>query len=300
MRLEGRSTNELMDKIAAWQIASEAMTTNSFLPMSLMLLSMAATLGCAGVEGDDDQEALGVTQEAALTANALTANALTANALTANALTANALTANALTANALTANALTSAALTDPSARELLKYVTSCALPANKKVEFTSEGVLYSYPGQLALAPEWGLAGGSCNAECQGWVSACLLARLDYLGQKVTISLRGDKAALKPSHTELSTYTQREGTYYGNIFQVAQERLACIAPGSTELLRVCGPTVNNCVVDAIGTCNKTCDAPASDGSFPNCRDEVRFHGNFPAGTKAYPQSVTVFLKSSCH
>jgi len=289
-----------MDKIEAWQIASEAMTTNPVLPLSLVLLSMATTLGCAGPDVDDDQEALGVTQEAALTANALTANALTANALTANALTANALTANALTANALTANALTANALKDPSARELLKYITSCALPEDKKVEFISQGVKYSYPGQLALAPEWGKNGGTCNAECQGWVSSCLLARLDYLGQKVTISLRGDHAALKPTLWERLTYTEREGTYYGNIFKPTQERLACISPGAVGLPRVCGPTVNNCAVDAIGKCDKTCDAPALDGSFPNCRDEVRVNGKFPIGTKTYPRSVTVFLKSSCH
>ena len=274
--------------------------TNCFLPLSLVLLSMATTLGCAGAEGDDDQDALGVTQEAVLTANALTANALTANALTANALTINALTANALTANALTANALTANALKDPSARELLKYVTSCALPANKKVQFTSQGVTYSYPGQLGLASEWGKTGGKCNAECQGWVSACLLARLDFLGQKVTISLRGDKDQLEPTHAERAQYTQREGTYYGNVFKPVQERLACISPGSFGLARVCGPTTANCVVDVVGKCDKTCDAADCDESFLNCRDEARVNGKFPVGTKAYPQSITVFLKPSCH
>ncbi len=258
---------------------------NSFLPRSMMLLSMIATLGCAGVEGDDDQEALGQTQQAALTSNALTSNALTSNALT---------------SNALTSNALTSNALTDPNGRELLKYVTNCALPAGQSVEFVSEGVTYSYPGHLGLAPEWGLEDGSCNEECQGWVSACLLARLDYLGEKVTISLRGDKAALTPTLAEFAMYTKREGTYYGNVFKPTQERLACIAPGGAGLPRVCGPSTDNCVVDVIGTCNKTCAAPDWDGSYSNCRDEVKANGKFPVGTKTYPQAVTVFLKTSWH
>jgi hypothetical protein len=290
--------NELMDKIAASQIASEAMTTNSFLPLSVMMLSMATALGCAGIEGDDDQEALGVTQEAAMTANAMTANAMTANAMTANALTTNAFTANSLTASALTTNPLTAAALKDPNARELLKYITSCALPEGKSITFATKGVKYTYPGQLNLAPEWGVAGGSCNEECQGWVSACLLARIDYLGEKVTISLRGDKAALTPTFAELATYTKREGTYYGNVFKATQERLACISPSNTGLPRVCGPSLDDCVVDAIGSCSKTCDAPDWDGSFPNCRDEVRVNGKFPVGTNTYPQAVTVFLKTS--
>ncbi len=254
--------------------------TNSFLPLSVMLLSMTTTLGCAGVEVDDDQEALGVTQQVALTSNALTSNALTSNALTSNALTSN--------------------ALTDPSGRELLKYVTNCALAEGQSVEFVSEGVTYSYPGQLGLAPEWGLEGGSCNAACQGWVSACLLARLDYLGEKVTISLRGNNAALTPTFTEFKKYTKREGTYYGNVFKTTQERLACLAPGKTEIPRVCGPSIDNCVVDVIDQCNKTCDAPKWDGGYSNCRDEVKVKGKFPAGTKTYPQAVTVFLKTSGH
>src|SRR6478609_9746702 len=76
----------------------------------------------------------------ALSANALSANALSANALSANALSANALSANALSANALSANALTSTALKDPLARQFLKYVVSCALPADQVVNMSIEG----------------------------------------------------------------------------------------------------------------------------------------------------------------
>src|SRR5579872_3001350 len=164
-----------------------------------VLGSLAAVLtavGCGAPAADDLGEVKSAqTTENALTANALTANALTANALTANALTANALTANALTANALTANALTANALTAnaltanaltangmTATAEFLKYAVSCALPAGQTVTVTVDGVTHTFPGQLGLAPEWGMDHGSCDGECQRWVSACMLARVDAAG----------------------------------------------------------------------------------------------------------------------
>ena len=145
--------------------------------------------------GDDDAETI---QAAITVENALTANALTANALTANALTANALTANALTANALTANALTANGLRDPLAREFLKYVVSCALDEDDSVSFKIDGKRYEFRGALGLAPEWGRSHGSCDGDCQRWVSACVLARVDAAGVKRMISIRGEQPRAAP------------------------------------------------------------------------------------------------------
>ena len=43
----------------------------------------------------------------------------------------------------------------------------------------------------IALAREWGVDQGSCSESCQRWISACLLARTNYWGRPVSISLRG-------------------------------------------------------------------------------------------------------------
>jgi hypothetical protein len=293
--------NEFMDKISAWQIASEAMMNHSILPLCTMLACTVSVLGCIGPEGtDDDTESLATTQEAALTSNALTSNALTSNALTSNALTSNALTSNALTSNALTSNALTSNALTsnglaDPNAREVFKYIVSCALPSTSSVDLTIGGVDYSFQGELGLAPKWGAVGGQCNTACQEWVSACVMARVDFLGEKVSISVRGAQSALVPSPTELAAYTYREGAYYGNIFLTTPVRDACIAPGRTGLPRVCGPSLDGCVVDAIGGCGTVCQGSAGFGSFMGCADHAKVNGQFPVGTHFYPTAVTVLL-----
>jgi hypothetical protein len=241
-----------------------------------------AMLACSAPAPEAGDELTGITHDADVTQNALTANALTANALTANALTANALTANALTAN--------------PLARQFLKYVVGCALPAGAHLNLALGGQTYGFDGAIGLSPAWGNAGGRCDAGCRGWVSACVLSRLNYLGETVSISLRGSRSELSSSVAERQAYPRREAAYYGDVFASPQVRLGCLpisAPGDP---RVCGPTLDGCAVIFVGGCQAVCDAAAADGSFPNCRDRARdASGNFPAGVKAYDASATVFL-----
>ncbi|HVR63645.1 MAG TPA: hypothetical protein VMU50_17210 [Polyangia bacterium] len=251
-----------------------------------VLGSLAAVLtavGCGSPPSDD----LGEVKSAETTENALTANALTANALTANALTANALTANALTANALTANALTANGLRDPLARMFLKYAVGCALPADQTITVTVDGATYSFPGQLGLAPDWGDQHGSCDGECQRWVSACMLARVDAAGVEREISVRGDNKALHPAPGEIRDYSVREGAYFGNLFIKGQPRFLCVAPGNTQDTRVCGDSLANCPMTVVGSCDDACDNGAFR-SFADCQTKTN-------GGVTYHESITVFL-----
>jgi hypothetical protein len=229
----------------------------------------------------------------ALTANALTANALTANALTANALTANALTANALTANALTANALTANGLADPLTIEFLKYVASCALTPKQSLNLNVGGQEYDLPGSLGLAPQWGTSGGSCDKSCQRWVSACVLSRVDAAGVKREISIRGLNPALLPSRAEMSTYTQREATYFGNVFAPGQPKFLCLPPGASSDQRVCGDSMTDCPMTVLGSCGRDCLFQGPFGEYDLCSDSGRVFGG-----ETYFESVTVFLPKS--
>ena len=250
-----------------------------------MAAGAAGAVGCGGEVDDVESIQSAITAENALTANALTANALTANALTANALTANALTANALTANALTANALR-----DPLSRELLKYVVSCALDEDDEVSIRIDGKRYEFPGSLGLAPDWGRSRGSCDGECQRWVSACVLARVDADGVKRMISIRGDNRALRPDDKELRRYTNREATYYGNLFVRSQPRFLCLSPGKTSNERVCGDSLDDCPMTVVGSCDDACADEGDHGAFEDCSDK----GRARRGT-TYHESITVFL-----
>jgi hypothetical protein len=300
----------------------------------------------------------------ALTLNALTLNALTLNALTLNALTLNALTLNALTLNALTLNALTLNGATDADldrerarradARKLLRYVYSCAMPESASMELafptagddgstcdggtlSADGASCSYGtlrGGLGLAPQW--ANGTCDESCQRWVSACVLARTNYWGVPVDISLRGAHPALTVSDEEKRLYPLREGTYYGNIFTTeaqpdgstkhAPEYHACGGPGSNipeVTSRFCSSGAQSCAI----TIEDNCACMEVDGSafpqgyFTNVSSPEFFGqglqftcpnaspscsgvdangamtGCHTADLTPYPESVTVFLKN---
>jgi hypothetical protein len=252
---------------------------------SSVVAGTLALTGCLGT-GAEDQDAVGAAGQADETTNSLTANSLTANSLTANSLTANSLTANSLTANSLTSNSLTADALTDPAARSVLTYIVGCALPAGQSFVINVEGTNYAYAGQLGIAPAWGTPKGKCDDNCALAVSSCVLARLNYLGEVVPISVRGGN--LKTTPTELADYPDVDGTYYGNVFASPQIRYACLPPGVTELTRVCGPTLTGCVVTSQGPCVEVCNNVRNDGSFPNCTAW--------GDRTTYNSAITVFLQ----
>jgi hypothetical protein len=256
-----------------------------FLALGLVAV-WASACGGEGPAASVEQTSSALTTENALTANALTANALTANALTANALTANALTANALTANALTANGLK-----DPLARQLMKYVVSCALPEDQTLSMTIDGTRYSFPGGLGLAPEWGRRGGSCDESCQRWVSACVLGRVDFLGVEEIISERGANLTLLPSLQEMRDYPNIEATYYGNIFADGQPMYACLPPSKKQIPRVCGPSLDNCPMQVVGNCAPACGhLNLLGGGYVDCSATGK-----KGKPEIYHESITVFL-----
>jgi hypothetical protein len=164
-----------------------------FQGLKIFTLVAAVASSCGG-EGDLDDDTA-VLRSAITAENALTSNALTSNALTSNALTSNALTSNALTSNALTSNALTSNALRDPLARELLKYVVSCALDEDDKLVLRIDGRRYVFEGSLGLAREWGRERGSSIARCGRTTTSCVVTPTAKPRITATCSSRGSRGS---------------------------------------------------------------------------------------------------------
>ena len=269
----------------------------SMLPQGVALLCALSLVGCLAPIGDEADGDVGVVQQAALTHNALTHNALTHNALTHNALSANALTGSSLTGTSLSNNAALSAALGEADSREVLGYIVSCSLAAGSQLDVTVDSVDYSFPGELGLVPSWGQPGGTCDTLCQEGVSACVIARLDYLGEYVSVSLRGPSSLVTAPPSELAAYPTAEGAYYGNIFLPTPVMYACTAAGQTGLERVCGPTTTGCIVNVVGACSSVCDkSDKKQGFFPNCRNAAKdAGGHFPPGTKTYSFPASIFV-----
>ncbi|WP_437969559.1 hypothetical protein WMF04_09760 [Sorangium sp. So ce260] len=238
-------------------------------------------------EGEPLEEESETAAQEVFTKNAFTKNALKASALTTDRLATEALTGNPLTSAAIAGSPDVLSALRDPMAREFLTYVAGCALPEGESVEVSLDGETYVFEGDVGLSPEWGRAHGQCNARCQGWVSACMLARVNHLGESLPISMRGQNNALDLGPDERESFPHREGAYFGDLFAPEQLRFACRSPGSTLIRRVCGGTgvdTPDCIVDVLGECDEVCGPLESDGSFRNC----------VGGGHTIPTTVTIF------
>lgn len=209
----------------------------------------------------------------AIARDSFLANAITSNALLSNTRTINALTSQPLTAKSIESSSLVSKALADPDAQEVLKAIVSCALPESKTLTIATQGRTNSYPGELGLASSWGTSDGACDSACQQVVSACILSRIDITGADREVSLRGANAGLQVTAAEAQAYTVREAAFFGNLFKHPQQRYACLSPGQTEIERVCGASLEDCVVsvDPTVTCEDVCTHPSTSGAFRECR-----------------------------
>ena len=77
--------------------------------------------------------------------------------------------------------------------REQLTYLVRCALPEDIEL-YTPQGAeRFTFPGRIGLAPRW-LSEAMTPSE-ERWVSACVLAHVNYFGKPVMISLRSGTAS---------------------------------------------------------------------------------------------------------
>jgi len=141
--------------------------------------------------------------------------------------TALALAAAAPAGAADTASPGAQVALADPAlaaseqSRMNLKYLVGCALDSNTTLVGETDGQRYEWPGGIGLAPDWHRRG--LTEEEERWVSACILARTNYFGVRVLLSMRSpfpsDAAGLKVDADERRDYAVEEATFFGNIFR---------------------------------------------------------------------------------
>jgi hypothetical protein len=245
-------------------------------------LMLAACSAVDPVSGDD----VGHRSQASITGNSITGNALDTNALHLSTLNLHALNAAALDPAAL-------AAIQDPGsngtlARQFVQYTTSCAFNASQTFSFSwtdAAGTTHqeSYPGDLGLAPYW--AGGPLIASDDRWISACLTARVNWYGVRVTLSARSPGAKLPISDTERTTFTTREGAFFGNLFGTSPAVYSCDDPGQVAAARAryrdCaaghvnadGSIVSCSIIQRLGPCSSWCaDQNPTDGFFSRCQD----------------------------
>ncbi|MDB4961454.1 MAG: hypothetical protein JWP01_1453 [Myxococcales bacterium] len=185
--------------------------------MRLFALVLASLLlvGCT----DELFPEEGAYSSSVTTNNRLSSNRLASNRLASNRLASNRLASNRLASNRLAADLSTwGDLLADPEGQELLTYIISCALPEGVTVVAT-DPVTHNqleFFGSLNLAPEW--ADRDLDRAGRGWVSACLLARVNANDTTVSISMRGPNGHLGTTAAERADYSLQEGAFFGDLF----------------------------------------------------------------------------------
>lgn len=229
-----------------------------------------------------------------------------------NALSYNALATNALATNALSYNALDPAslgALRGPGpagdlARQFLKYAVSCALDSTQSFRFTwidSQGLSHDeiYPGELGIVPSWPRR--PLSQEDEGWLSSCLISRVNWYQTPVVISARARTDELKePSPIERQNFSHEEGAFWGNLFTDPPVAYACYHPRNVDFARSryrdCAAghvnpdqSISECgIIHIVGPCSEHCTRLSGDNSpWKRCGDGT--------GSR-YGTAITVFLE----
>ncbi|MCX4241228.1 hypothetical protein [Paraliomyxa miuraensis] len=156
--------------------------------------------------------------------------------------------------------------LVEPGAWIVAQYLVECALPPGASIVKDVEGQLLEFEGAVGLAPEW--QDGSCDEDCQQWVSACMLARTNVSQQSVVISLRADAPSI--GTVGVPGYGVYEASYFGNIF--TDERHVCKGNPwqltlATAVGRTCAPNPEQCGMIGYDDCmlDQRCDFEWDDG-----------------------------------
>ncbi|WP_438006781.1 hypothetical protein WME89_50925 [Sorangium sp. So ce321] len=271
-------------------------------------LSLVFLVSCVA-DQEEEEGFVGLAPNALEYLNALNPNALNPNALNPNALNPNALNPNALNPNALSPSAVM--AIMDPGeagvlSRQLLSYVVGCAFTPTQSFRFSwidRWGAVHDeeYRGIIGMAPTWSTR--PLGQTDQQWVTACLASRTNWYGVSVTISSRAALSVIDKTGTaELSTYTQQEGAFWGNLFGPSPYLNACYhepnRSHSRSLQRDCAAghlgssgTVHECgPIHIVGSCASYCMPLNTAGMYyPSCASSLA--GSVTSSTKV----ITVFL-----
>lgn len=167
-----------------------------------------------------------------------------------------------------------------PEKRQQLTYLIRCALPADIVVYADVGPDRFTFPGGMGLAPRWLFAALTPSEE--RWVSACLLAHVNYFGTPVTVSMRAHEPpvpALVTDATEHQTFALFEGGFFGNLFTATP--VAYVCRGDRTPRQEADPILQ------VRICTQETGATTAEGwPITPCRFVV-------TGSCADPRSVTV-------
>jgi hypothetical protein len=164
----------------------------------------------------------------------------------------------------------------------------------------------YTWQGNLGLTPGWA-AGTPANMFEQQLISACLAAHANKYGVNVSFSFQGLKANGRPVPVEpgeLNTFTQREGCFFGNLFQEEGVFVGSDSalPSTESSVRACGMDApgadDSCApIQRVGSCASMCYPDPQHHYFLACAHNGKL---YPAATtRIKPSDVYVCGDGVC-
>jgi hypothetical protein len=269
-------------------------------------LAIAASVAACGPGATAPD--LGVARAALVAPNGLSPNGLARNGLARNGLARNGLARNGLARNGLLSldfqswfdeDAATSAAV--------MTYLVRCAAPAGQTYSFTSPttGVTYRWSGALGLALGWA-SGLEATVPEEQVITACLAAHVNKYGMHVEMSVLGQSAAGVPiavGATELSTFSQREGCFFGNLFEdegvytgldhpIWDKSFSSARACAFDILGI-GPSADCPPINNVGPCGLICKKDPTGTWYTSCGTWVNgaWRSYLPLTTRILPADV---------
>jgi hypothetical protein len=154
-----------------------------------------------------------------------------------------------------------------------MHYLVACGLTAADSIDATVANQSFAWTGRLGLTPEWKTADLSPTA--QRWISACMAAHVNRLGEHVKISVRGGSISLDPNEAAQAQW--QEAAFFGNLFD-GRGLSVCAGTDNQKLSdylqsigRDCGE--GNCPqMTFLQLCSDVCSGTATDGHWLHCAD----------------------------
>jgi len=261
-----------------------------------------------------------------LIANRLLANRMVASRLFANRLSTRPLVAGRMSPSSMAVNMSTAGRmLASEDGREVFSALVSCAFPADVLLTATVGGLSLEFPGELGLAPQWAWA--PLDRAGQGWVSACMFARVNARDVAIPISMRGPNLLLAVDADERMDWALEEGAFFGNFFGPIDQPLQWFAcrgrdqvagEGGNLANRLCtvpdpaNPGFTMCGMTFAGDCgsfasDRVCETFSQRGTFyqrchsaplqSQCHDHGQHEAEQSTGTlvAVFDQVITTFV-----
>lgn len=210
--------------------------------MRPVYLPMAAAISLAAACAVAPAESVSTANQIVL--NRITLNGMATSRVMANRIVTKSIISGELSAGAMAVNMGTAAQmLVDPDGREVFSAIVGCALPEDVVLTATVGGTPLEFPGELGLAPEW--LRGPLDRTGQGWVSACMFARINARDVAIPVSMRGPNLALDANGDERNDWSLEEGAFFGNFFGPADQPVQWYACRGRDQAAGKGGTLSN-------------------------------------------------------